>query len=206
MKKTARTLVLLAVAACLAAAATAKPVSKQRQQLIDYALTLRGTPYRYGGKTPSGGIDCSGFVAYSSRQAITVNFTGNAQSMYNASKKVTNVEREPGDLLFFSASNSATKITHVGIYLGLYKGKGRFKGKHLFVHAASDGSETGVIVSSIDTPSYWTRHYMGTRRYLPSSRLATTKLKAFGAGSLKSKQSDFDNDDWWKDVDPSLFK
>ncbi|MCR4733477.1 MAG: C40 family peptidase [Treponema sp.] len=201
MKKFLKKVILLSLFAGITASVFAKPISSQRQDLIDAALVLMGTPYYWGGKTPEPGIDCSGFVSFTSRKGIKVNFTGNAQSMFNASSAVSRAEREPGDLLFFSESNSTRNITHVGIYLGKYTGPGKFHNKHLFIHSASGGSNTGVIVSSIDDKSYWTQHYMGCRRYLPSSALATKAVKAQGAKSIQSSSNEFSEDDYWDDVD-----
>lgn len=201
MKKIIKNVFLFSLFAAFTFSAYAKPISTQRQNLIDGALALMGTPYSWGGKTPSPGIDCSGLVAFTSRKAIKVNFTGNAQTMYNSSTKVSRKEREPGDLLFFSESNSQYDITHVGIYLGKYTGPGKFHNKHLFIHSASGGNETGVIVSSIDDKSYWTEHYIGCGRYLPSSAFATKSIKSKGAKSIQSSEEDFEKDDWWDDVD-----
>lgn len=201
MKKLLKTVILFSLFAGISFSAFAKPISTQRQDLIDSALELMGTPYSWGGKTPSPGIDCSGLVAFTSRKAIKVNFTGNAQTMYNSSTKVSKAEREPGDLLFFSETNSTSAITHVGIYLGKYTGPGKFHNKHLFIHSASGGSQTGVIVSSIDDKSYWTQHYIGCGRYLPSSAFAAKSVKTRGAKSIQSSDAEFKKDSWWNDVD-----
>ncbi len=152
-------------------------VSQERQQLIDFALTLRGTPYRYAGKTPDG-FDCSGFVSYALNYGANVILPPSSKGIY-ASAKVTKIEvkdREPGDLVFFKTTSSPD-ISHVGIYLGRYEGKdekgksatlagiGKLEGKRLFIHAASDGPETGVIVSSLDD-GYWAKHLTGYGRVL----------------------------------------
>ncbi|MBP5465471.1 MAG: C40 family peptidase, partial [Treponema sp.] len=96
-----------------------------------------------------------------------------------ASVKVVKIEakdREPGDLVFFKTTSSPD-ISHVGIYLGRYAGKdekgkavslagvGKLEGKRLFIHSASDGPETGVIVSSLDD-GYWAEHLTGYGRVL----------------------------------------
>lgn len=186
--------------------AFSKELSEQRKALINYAIELIGTPYQWGGKTPSPGIDCSGLVAFVSRKAIQVNFTGISQVMYNASEKIEDNQKEPGDLLFFSNTCSASKITHVGIYLGLYTGEGKLHGKHIFIHSASDGPETGVIVSSIDDENFWTRHYICTRRYLPTSKEASEIITQKGAKALQSSPEEFTKDPWWSGIDLSWFK
>ncbi len=145
-------------------------VSAERQRLIDYALSLKGTPYVYSGKTPEKGFDCSGFVSYAARQAVNIKIPSSSQSIYT-NRNVTLIgedEREPGDLMFFKTTDSG-KVSHVGIYLGIYNGKGKFHGKRLFIHAASDGPETGVIISAIDE-KYWQSHFCGYGRILPPTQ------------------------------------
>ena len=45
------------------------PVSIRANDVLFRALGLVGTPYRYGGNTPSGGFDCSGLIVYAYRNA-----------------------------------------------------------------------------------------------------------------------------------------
>lgn len=207
MIKKFKSLLLAGAMICVLFPASAKKISEQRQTMITSLLTMLGTPYYWGGKTPSPGIDCSGLIAYCARKSIKVNYTGNAQTMYNSSTKIENKLREPGDLLFFSESNSPRNITHIGVYLGKYPGAGKFKNKHIFIHSASDGSETGVICSSIDESNYWTKHYVGAGRFLPSTASASVRVKKAGGQQkvLQSSKAEFENDPWWDDVDISIF-
>lgn len=152
-------------------------VSQERQQLIDFALTLRGTPYLYAGKTPDG-FDCSGFVSYALNYGANIILPPSSKGIFASVKveKIDAKDREPGDLVFFKTTSSPD-ISHVGIYLGRYEGKdekgkaaslagiGKLEGKRLFIHAASDGPDTGVIVSSIDD-GYWAEHLTGYGRVL----------------------------------------
>ena len=171
----------------------AKKISPQRQQFIDCALSLLGTPYLYGSRVPSPGIDCSGLVAFAARKALKVNFTGSSQGMYWNSTEISDSEREPGDLLFFSNTNDSSHITHVGIYLGKYKGEGEFKNKTIFIHSVSDGRKTGVIITSLDDENFWTRHYISSGRFLPATKDAET--------FIHSDPKLFEIDTWWKNVD-----
>lgn len=177
-------------------------VSNQRKNFIEYALSLKGTPYVWGGKTPSPGLDCSGFVAFAARKAINVNFTGSAQNMYNNAKKISIDSAEPGDLVFFSDSGNG--ITHVGIFLGKNSGQGA-NNQRLFVHSASGGSSTGVIVSSLDQNNYWSSHLVGAKSFLSSSDEIRTFTRSGNKKSTSSSQEDFENDSWWDDVDASWF-
>ncbi|MBQ2314847.1 MAG: C40 family peptidase [Treponema sp.] len=148
----------------------ADKVSAERQRLIDYALSLKGTPYVYSGKTPESGFDCSGFVSYAASHAVNVQIPPTSQAIYTHRnvKLIEEDEREPGDLMFFKTTGTG-KVSHVGIYLGKYNGKGKFHGKRLFIHAASDGPETGVIISAIDE-KYWQSHFCGYGRILPPTK------------------------------------
>lgn len=84
-----------------------------RQQVISYAATFLGTPYVYGGSSPSG-FDCSGFTSYVYKNTVrSIPRTATAQR--NATTNVAMDELLPGDLVFFGSDG---RITHVGIYVG----------------------------------------------------------------------------------------
>ncbi|MHB2023226.1 MAG: C40 family peptidase [Mycobacteriales bacterium] len=79
------------------------------------ALSVVGTPYRWGGEAP-GGFDCSGLVQWAYARAGLV-LPRNAQAQYRASTPLpAGAAPAPGDLLFYG--HTRTEITHVGIYLG----------------------------------------------------------------------------------------
>lgn len=103
-----------------------------------------GTPYVYGGTTPSG-FDCSGFTRYVyAKNGISLPRTSRAQ---RAAVKYTN-NPQPGDLVFFNVGGGA--ITHVAIYAG----------NGMLVHAA------GTHVQYQTMSTYWKYyvHSYGTVR------------------------------------------
>ena len=121
--------------------------SKIAQLLTHSALRFLGTPYVFGGTTPSG-FDCSAFVQHVFAIAgISLPRTADAQ--YDVGKPATGGPR-PGDLVFFQTYESG--VSHVGIYLGSGK----------FVHASSSH---GVMVSQL-SESYWASRYLGAKRLI----------------------------------------
>lgn len=120
----------------------------ERQYVIRTAQSLIGTPYRYGGDSPSRGFDCSGLVQYSHRVAgISVPRTSRQQ--HRSARRVALHDLQPGDLLFFRIQG---KTGHVGIYIG----EGRF------VHAPSSGKR--VEITSLNN-SYWKPRLIGAGNY-----------------------------------------
>ena len=126
------------------------------QKLVDYSKQFIGKPYVSGGIGPNS-FDCSGLIFTVSREAIGVQLPRTTKAIYNFCTDVEDTEREAGDLVFFKTTSSGN-ISHVGLYIG----------SNQFIHAASDGPNTGVIISSLKE-SYWKSHYFCTRRYLPAS-------------------------------------
>ncbi|TWE11691.1 cell wall-associated NlpC family hydrolase [Rudaeicoccus suwonensis] len=79
--------------------------------IVAIAERYLGTPYVYGGESPSG-FDCSGLTQYVYAQAgISIPRTATAQM--DAATLVSTPQ--PGDLVFFGSGSYAY---HVGIYIG----------------------------------------------------------------------------------------
>ncbi|WP_251197361.1 C40 family peptidase [Anaerotardibacter muris] len=102
--------------------------------LVEQALSLKGSPYAYGGTTPRG-FDCSGFTQYCFRNALGIELPRTAAAQAALGESVSMDELQPGDLLFWG---SGSGVYHVGIYVedGTY------------IHAA--GSGKGVRVQTMD--------------------------------------------------------
>ena len=122
---------------------SSKPHVKS-EKIVRVAESMIGRPYKYGGKSPRNGFDCSGLVYYSHlKNGIDLPRTSYAQ--YKATQPVPRKALRRGDLLFFRVSSR--KVSHVGIYLG----------DNLFVHAPSSGKE--VSVAELDSP-YWSKRFI----------------------------------------------
>ena len=121
--------------------------SSTRQQIIDNAKKLLGTPYVWGGTTPKG-FDCSGFVQYVFNQS-GISLPRTTTEQYKIGTYVAKSNLQPGDLVFLQNTYRAG-ISHVGIYIG--------DGK--MIHASSS---KGVVTSNLSS-TYYTQHYYGARR------------------------------------------
>ncbi|HWC22732.1 MAG TPA: NlpC/P60 family protein [Flexivirga sp.] len=90
-------------------AGSSSPAPTSSSSIVSIAMSLRGTPYVYGGASRSG-FDCSGFTQYVYRQAgKSIPRTASAQAA--AAYRVSNPR--PGDLMFWG-----NPAYHAGIYLG----------------------------------------------------------------------------------------
>ncbi len=116
------------------------------EQLVSYAMNYLGTPYVWGGTSPSG-FDCSGFTKYC-YNAFDVNLNRTAAQQLGNGTKVDQLA--VGDLVFFGNTYaSSAAATHVGIYIG----------NNQFIHSANGG----VKITSL-SDSYYASRYVGARR------------------------------------------
>lgn len=145
------TIAVLGVSGC-ATPPSSDPQAATRQNILRTAESLVGTPYVYGGATPSG-MDCSGLVQYTYRQA-GINTPRTAAQQFQAGQPQPQVL--PGDLLFFRTDNSG-KVSHVGIYAG----GGRM------IHASSSGKQVRKVALK---QRYWQERLVGGATFLKGSR------------------------------------
>jgi cell wall-associated NlpC family hydrolase len=156
------TLVFTALAALMMAAPVAAEenadasladgIKAQAQPLLK-ALSLIGTPYKFGGNNPEKGLDCSGFVKHVYKTSADISLPRSAAEMSRQGETVAQSDLKPGDLVFFNTRKQPN--SHVGIYAG----------DGTFVHASSSQSKK-VMVSRINE-KYWSSRFNGARRILP---------------------------------------
>ena len=134
-------------------AALSNTAMSMRDSVVVLARQQIGTKYRFGGTTPKGGFDCSGFVRYVlAALQISLPRTAHQQSAIGATVPKDTTSLRPGDLLTFGKGN---KVTHIGIYVGA----GRY------VHASPTAGR--VIETSLSrTTSPLVKIWRGGRRLL----------------------------------------
>lgn len=125
------------------------PDGSGKKELIDYAKSYLGSPYRYGGNNPSG-IDCSGFVK-NVYGKFGVKLPRTARQQYTTGKDIDRGDLSTGDLIFFGRGRSRDP-SHVGIFLEDDK----------FIHSSAR-KNGGVRIDSLGDNFY--RHsYLGGRK------------------------------------------
>ncbi len=119
--------------------------------IVLYALHLIDTGYRFGGKNPEAGLDCSGMVSYVYENAAGLELPGSAADIARLGRPIDSAELRPGDLVFFNTRNRPR--SHVGIYVG----DGRF------IHAPNSNGK--VRMESL-TRGWFATRFEEARTYL----------------------------------------
>ena len=120
------------------------------EEIVNYAKKYLGYSYVYGGSTPKGGFDCSGFTMYVYKQ-FGVSLPHSATSQSKLGTKVEKENLQLGDIVYFSDYKTYKGIGHCGIYIG----------NGQFIHASTE--KTGVIISSLNSGSYVKRYVTANR-------------------------------------------
>lgn len=128
---------------------------KTSSNVLSRAVNVLGTPYRWGGSSPSKGFDCSGLVKYAFNDA-TFNLPRTSNAMASGhGEKVDRKDLKRGDLIFFKLKSR--RVNHVAIYLG----------NDRFIHAPRRGKS--VTIDTLNKP-YWNTHYVVAKRVLPKEQ------------------------------------
>ena len=127
-----------------------------------------GTPYRWGGSSPSTGFDCSGLVQWAyAKVGIRIPRVTDQQIEASNGIPVDRKHLVPGDLVFFR--NSSGYVHHVGISLGGDK----------FLHAPHTGD---VVKTSSLNDAYYAREFAGGRRF---DRVRVEEVRATASAAPK---------------------
>ena len=123
--------------------------NQDKGDLIGFAKTYLGSPYKLGGNLMSG-IDCSGFTkqVYSE---FNVNLPRTAKEQFHEGTKIDREDLTTGDLVFFR-TRKENAPSHVGIFIDHDK----------FIHASTRNGG-GVRIDSLDD-QYYSRHFIGASR------------------------------------------
>jgi cell wall-associated NlpC family hydrolase len=145
----------LVLAACSSApiferAAEPLPISERGQDVAFFALSLIDTGYRFGGKNPEAGLDCSGMVSYIFGKVARLKVSGSAADIARAGRPVERASLRPGDLVFFNTRNAA--FSHVGVYIG----------DDRFVHAPSTSGKVRIDQMA---DRYYAQRFEAARSY-----------------------------------------
>jgi len=128
------------------------PPSSAPAMAVEVARRYLGVPYVFGGTNPAVGLDCSGLVQLVYHQT-GLQLPRTAQLQYNATRRISDDELQPGDLVFFARTyaDPSDWVTHVGIYAG--------GGQQI------NAPTTGQVVSVQPVFSgFWGAHYIGGGR------------------------------------------
>ena len=132
-------------------AALANDTDGKVQSILRRAMTLLGTPYRWGGTSPDSGFDCSGLVGYVFRTALGIELPRVSREMASQASAELIRDRSAlnaGDLVFFGRRG---RVDHVGIYVG--------EGRFLHAPSADKDVRTDTLLSG-----YWGDKFMQARR------------------------------------------
>jgi cell wall-associated NlpC family hydrolase len=119
------------------------------QELVLQAMGLIGIRYRFGGRSPATGFDCSGFVRYVFARVTGRQLPATSFEQAAAGTVIGKSELQPGDLVFYNTRGRP--FSHVGIYIG----EGRF------IHSPSRGGSVHIVNMS---ERYWLTRFNGARR------------------------------------------
>ncbi len=130
--------------------------------IVAYARTFTGTPYKLGAMGPKA-FDCSSFTSYVYKH-FGYTLTPYSQRQFREGREVRSyADLQKGDVVFFGKKGSVRKIGHVGIVVSVDREKGSFT----FIHA----SVSGGVMEQSSSHAYFMMRYMGARRFLPDEEV-----------------------------------
>ena len=129
-------------------------VNDKVASIISFAKTFLGTPYHWGGTTPSG-FDCSGFINYIFG-SFGFSLVRTSYSLAELGQTVSLSEIQPGDLMFFKGrSVNSTTVGHVAMVVEVNNGVIKF------IHSSTS---RGVVIDTFNGSQYYVPRYLKAKR------------------------------------------
>jgi cell wall-associated NlpC family hydrolase len=117
-------------------------------ELLNYAKTLIGTPYRYGSIDPKVGFDCSGFITHVFNH-FQIAVPRSSIDFTHVDREINVEQAKPGDLVLFTGTDSAIRdVGHMGIITD------HIGNEIHFIHSTS-GKAHGVTITPLN------KYYLG---------------------------------------------
>lgn len=138
--------------------------SQQAPEFVEYAKTFIGTPYSYGSKDPSKGLDCSGFINVVSDH-FGIKVPRSSVEFTNIGTEINTEDAKPGDLILFTGTDTSRRVVgHIGIITE------NDNGDIQFIHSSS-GKANGVTFSDLE--GYYETRFVKVIRILPGEAANT---------------------------------
>jgi len=129
-------------------------IAALRSAVVETAMEVMGTPYRWGGEGEEG-FDCSGLIRYAyGEHGLILPRLGRDQASMGMQVERSATELAPGDILGFSDGGGG--ITHVGLYVG----------DGIFIHSSSSGVKLSSLLSSQGDGPWWQQRWVVARRLI----------------------------------------
>lgn len=112
-------------------------------EIVAFANTLIGTPYRFGSIDPRVGFDCSGFITYVFNH-FNIKVPRSSVEFTDVGRTIPISKARPGDIILFTGTNpTELKVGHMGIVNKILT-----EDNLEFIHSSS-GKAYGVTLSSL---------------------------------------------------------
>ena len=111
-------------------------------EIVEFAKTLIGVPYKYASANPSEGFDCSGFITHVFNH-FKINVPRSSIDFTNVGREIDPTKALPGDLVLFTGTDSTLRVVgHMGIIIS------NDNGNLEFIHSSS-GKANGVVITPL---------------------------------------------------------
>lgn len=129
-------------------------------ELLAFARSLIGTPYKYASTDPAVGFDCSGFLNYAFGH-FNIAVPRSSVDYTNVGRPIVPGDAKPGDLVLFTGTDSSSRIVgHIGIIISYENGEFNF------IHSTS-GKANGVTISALS--KYYSFRFVKVIRIFPQN-------------------------------------